>query len=361
MSALSFLRRFPIPRTLKVPVWAIDISDASVKYLELKESHGIIMLGAYGEEPLAPGIVQSGGRIEKVPELTLVLKKIAALHSIEYVALSLPEEQAYLFEATLPNMKEADLRSSLELDLEEHIPVPPADVVFDYEITKVPLSEKDPYELAVAALQKNIVNNYLEVCTGADLSPVSFEIEAHAVARSLIPKGAQETIMLVDLGKTRTGIAIGDNRGVFFSSTVSLGGEAITQAISRALSVSREEAEQIKVSKGVSRSRKDEDLFAGLVPVLSALKDELSRHVTFWRTHPAVDGKPRPPITRVLLAGGQANMPGLAEFLSSGLGLGVTAGNPWVNIPLGGSVPEMPYATSLRYTTTLGLALRSLL
>ena len=356
----SLLRIFPVPKFLTLSALAIDISDASVKYLALFVDKGKVVLGPYGDEPLPAGVVSSGGKIEHAAELVKVLAKIESEHSLGHVALALPEEQAYLVELRLPFMKESELRGSLELSLEEYIPLPLAETIFDYEIVSRPATPKDSYDLAVGALPQTLVQSYLSACTEAGMNPLSFEIEAHALARAVIPRDAEGSYMIVDLGKTRTGFAIGDAQRVMFSSTVPLGGDAITKALVKQLAITYEKAEELKTTKGLSRAKGDEALFEALIPVLSALKDEVGKHYAFWHSHPDSGGVKRVPIRKIFLVGGQANMPGLADYLSSGLGCVALAGNPWVNIPLASPVPLMPYPVALRFVTTIGLALRHL-
>jgi type IV pilus assembly protein PilM len=357
---MSFLTRFfPVPAFLSMPAVGVDISDASVKYLALRRTARGIKLGAYGEERLAPGVVNAGGHIEKVSELAAVLSKIAQTHSFEHVALSLPEEQAYLVELSMPNMKESALRESIELSLEEYVPLPPAETIFDYRIAKYPVSEKEGYDLSLAALPLATVESYADVCKKSSLQPLSFEIEAHALARALVPRDFLGTYMIVDLGLTRSGVAIGSAESVLFSSTIPLGGDLITQAVAKALNIPKRDAEKLKAEKGLSRAKADEELFAALVPVLSALKDEIAKNVSFWQTHLDSRGKPHAAIQKIILCGGQAIMPGFADYLSSGLTAPVEIGNPWINIALETPIPEMPRALSLQYATAIGLAMRS--
>ena len=52
-------------------------------------------------------------------------------------------------------------------------------------------------------------------------------------------------------------------------------------------------------------------------------------------------------------------MPGLADYLRSGLKEDLVIADPWQNIaPLGASTPELPRKDALRYAVAFGLALR---
>ena len=71
----------------------------------------------------------------------------------------------------------------------------------------------------------------------------------------------------------------------------------------------------------------------------------------------------RPTIERILMCGGDANIPGLLEYLSSGLDTPIAFANPWINIlpSFDKEIPPMTFNNSLRYATALGLALRKIL
>ena len=49
---------------------------------------------------------------------------------------------------------------------------------------------------------------YLELFQGTGLTPLSFEIEADAIGRAVIPAGDKGTYMVMDFGKNRSGIYI---------------------------------------------------------------------------------------------------------------------------------------------------------
>jgi type IV pilus assembly protein PilM len=65
----------------------------------------------------------------------------------------------------------------------------------------------------------------------------------------------------------------------------------------------------------------------------------------------------QPPISQIILSGGSASMPGLAEFLQEQVGLTVVLGNPWSQLQTKHVAPPRDIETPM-YTTAIGLALR---
>jgi type IV pilus assembly protein PilM len=349
----SFKRFFPTPNFLRPHSFGLDISDESVKFAELIPIRGGVKMGRHGERKIPPGIIQSG-RIkdqDKLEEILLSLKKDFNLKSVR---VSLPEEQIYLFELRLEKEGVKRVREAIELSLEEHIPVPAEDTVFDYEI----LNEDDKFlELEVGAIQGTVLKSYLAVFENSRMLVESCELEAQAIARAVIKKGDMETYMIVDFGQTRTGIFIISRGVVVFTSTFSLGGESLVEMIQKSLNVSHDEALKLKIDYGLARHATKPELFPAILNIVSVLRDEIAKHFLYWHTHKNEAGQAYPPIKKIILCGGESNLIGLPEYISVSLKTEVELGNVWTNIidPTK-SVPEMSFRQSLSFATVFGLA-----
>ncbi len=212
-------RFFPTPRFLMSPSFGLDISDESLKFVELIPSKNGVRIGRYGERKIPPGIIESG-KIKDSKRLEQVLSALKNEEGIRFVRVSLPEEQVYLFRLRLNKEGLENIREGIELSLEEHVPIPAQDAIFDYELLS---EDATSLELEVAAIPKNVIENYLLVFKEAKLSVHSFELEAQAISRAVIKKNDLDTYMIVDFGQTRTGIFIATHGLVVFTSTLDLG------------------------------------------------------------------------------------------------------------------------------------------
>lgn len=343
-----------------MPATGVDISDRSIKYVVLSHEYGSPHLLSYGESALTPGIVE-GGRVRDVEQLSGALHQACEKLSRREIILSLPEERAYTFFLSIPKMPRKDIRASIELQLENQIPVPAQSVLFDYDL----ITERTDgaYDLVVSAISREDVNEYAHACQGALLTPNAFEIEAHAIARALLLPQVKETVLIIDMGKTRTGLIIVANNQVAFTSTVQgIGGEDITTVVQKSLKISRDTAEQYKIKRGLSRSQENRDVFYALIPMVSVLKDEIMRRREYWNVREReARGNTIEPISRIILTGGQSTLPGLDEYLSENLACPVEIVSPWLNVThFDGGVPPVSLNESLGYTTAIGLALRGL-
>ncbi len=336
------------------PSFGLDISDQSLKFVELIPAKHGIKMGKYGERKIPSGIIESG-KIRDPKKLEEVLLSLRKEEGIRFVRVSLPEEQVYLFHLRLPKDGLKNVREAIELSLEEHIPISAEQAIFDYEIlNETPTS----LELEVAAIPKNIIENYLLVFRDSYISVQSFELEAQAISRAVIKKGDLGTYMIVDFGQTRTGIFIISQGATVFTSTLELGGVMLTQMIQKNFNVSVEEAEKMKLRFGLERNMENREIFSVLLNSVSVLRDEIVRHFIYWHTHKDEEGNDRPPIGKIILCGGDANLIGLPEYFSSSIKTKVELANVWTNVMNTGKyTPQINFNRSLGYAAALGLAL----
>lgn len=336
------------------PSFGLDISDQSLKFAELVPTRTGKKLGRYGERKIPPGIIESG-TIKDATRLEAVLRALREEEKIKFVRVSLPEEQVYLFSLRLPKAGLASVREGIELALEEHVPMPAKEAIFDYEIVR---EDAENLDIQVAASPAGIIDTYISVFRNCLMSVQSLELEAQAIARAVVTKGDPDTHLIVDFGQTRTGIFIVSNGIVAFTSTLDIGGVSLNAAIEKNFKVSSAEAQKMKEEYGLARNVPNKEVFPVLLNSVSILRDEIAKHFLYWNTHTDEEGKPRPPIRKIILCGGDANLFGLADYISGSMKSAVEMGNVWTNIAdPEQAVPDMSFRESLSFAAALGLAL----
>ncbi|HEY5588925.1 MAG TPA: pilus assembly protein PilM [Candidatus Paceibacterota bacterium] len=346
---------FPTPSYLAMNSCAIDISDQSIKYGELKVTSKGLNFSKYGNEKIPKGIVVSG-KIEKEDELVIILKKLKDKENLNFIRVSLPEEQMYLFTLSVPRINSENLRDIILLQIEEYVPLKAPDIVFEYDII-----EKDNQNvlIEVVAIADSTIESYLSVFNKAGLIPLSFEIEAQAIARAVIPSDDNSSIMIVDFGEERTGVSISKNGRIYLTTTLAIGGADLTNMLAKNFSLTFEEAEKMKYKYDINSVSKAEDIFPVILNGISVLRDELNKQYIYWETHNSNNLK-NEQIKQIILCGGDSNLTGLVDYLEASLKIKVKNANVWVNIlNTENSVPEMTFEKSLSYATVLGLALGS--
>jgi len=190
MSVISTVNKFfPPPTYLTLPSVGVDISDTSLKYVFFERDHGgdhDLNLTKWGDIEIPEGTL-TRGNVHDGPKLVDALAQVKKETNITNVRVSLPEERAYLFETEIKKGTPfKEIRGLLEFRLEENVPLSPRDAFFDYEIIDSPL-KADTLLVSVTVYSRDTIMGYYEACRGAGLTPMSFEVEAQAIARASLP------------------------------------------------------------------------------------------------------------------------------------------------------------------------------
>lgn len=363
----SFFEFFPPPEFFSLPASGFDISDRVVRFAELKRHGSHLRLARWGQKALPEGAITKG-ELKNADVVREILRDIAVEQGIQFVCVSLPEQLSYVVSLVLPRLSGRELRESIALQLPEHIPFDPTKTVFDY--TTSICSGDDGGELitSVTAAHADTVAQYSGIFESAGFTVLSVETESSALERSLLSESNDlcAARMVLDVGATKTSLFIESGGVIHLTSTIPLGGDALSGALARALSISFDEARLRKEAQGIGSHRMlsgedSPELFSHILPVLSALSDEIRKHYVYWNTHHAGDVKKNTgAIKEVVVSGGEVNVHGFTESLAWILGTPLIVGNPWTNIAdIDDYVPEIPRSEAHGYAAALGLALRS--
>lgn len=361
MSVLStFERLIPPPAYMMMPSTGVDISDTSLKYIRF--ASGVKKVGKrelelWGEIDIADGVLKRG-QVMDAKQLVTVLEEFKAKTKADYVRVSLPEERAYLFETEIKRSTPAkEIRGLLEFRLEENVPIPAREAFFDYDILENETTDA-ALRVVVAAYSRETILHYYDACRSAGLTPLSFEVEAQAMVRSILPAGIAGAHMLVDFGKTRTGIGIVYNGVLMYTSTIDFGGNQLSEILRKELGdITEGELTMIKNSQGLIKGVNDTRSYDALISTVSVIKDELAARIQYW--HSAEYKQTDRRIQSLILCGGSANLKGLPEYFTEILGINCARANVWQNaFNLNDVVPPIDLRHSYGYATAIGLALK---
>lgn len=361
---LSALSRFlPPPAYITMPCVGVDISDASLKYVSFKPNmHGssVRELEQWGDITIPSGVVERGTVLDP-KKLVAVLKEFKDKTKAEYIRVSLPEERAYLFETEVKkNMPMKEVKGLLEFRLEENVPIPSREVLFDYSILPI-RPNSNTASISVVAYARETIQTYYDACIEANLRPLTFEVEAQAMARAMIPTDIKGSTMIVDFGKTRTGIGIVTEGTLLYTSTIDIGGEQLSQVLRKVLGndIAESELTKIKNTKGLLREVESSDVRDALISTVSVIKDELATRMQYWHMRNGIDNNRK--IGSIILCGGSSNLKGLPEYITETTGVPAFRGNVWENtFSLDDTVPPIDLRHSYGYAVAIGLALKNI-
>ena len=354
---------------LKEKAFGLDISDKSLKIINLKQTDSRFYLDSYGEKKILQGVVE-GGIVKSEEALTRSIKEACKgvngnKLSTKMVIASLPEEKAFLQVIQMPKMNVEDLITAVRYEAVNYIPMPIDQMCLDFKIVKSLSDHLDHTDILLVAFPRDIVQPYVNAIKGAGLTPLALEVESQAIARAVVKNDISPLpILLIELGATRTSFIIYSGYSVRFTSSIPFSSGQFTEAIAKKINVDKDRAEQLKTEYGLSDrgSEYGKLVFESLAPGLGELVDQVKSHIRYYQTHSGhehllTDGQG---ISKIILCGGGANLKGLVEHLNQQLSIPIEIGNPWVNILKDNpeAIPALAYNESLSYITALGLALR---
>jgi len=349
---------FPPPEFLAMPAAGIDISDTSIKYLDATYSKAGLIPHDFDSIHLPKDVVVNG-TVKDVSGLAKALRELRGQHSRTFVNASLPEELVYLYALEVPTAhSQKDILQIVEFSLSEHAPIPADNAVFNYDVVRVRGKVTD---ISVTVFPKDIIDGYKKAFEESGFAVKGFELEAQSIARSVVPSDSKGVSMIIDFGSTRTGITIAVGQIPIFSTTVKVGGNALTEAIMKHFAVSEEEADEIKRNQGIS-AYDDEELHQVLMETITSLTDEIRKHYRYWDTRRDEDGNRIAAIEKIFLCGGAVGLRGLPEHLSSILQVPVRVADVWGNMfNIDEHIPKIPRVISWQAATVAGLLLRDVI
>lgn len=364
MSVLSFVKNvFPPPRYITLPNVGIDVSDNSLKYVQFERKHAHdkrLELKCYGDLNIPSGVLERGV-VKDAVQLGNILSKVRESCESVYARVSLPEERAYIFETTV----EADtpfkeIRGLLEFKLEENVPIPPREAFFDYDIVEID-EEEHVLRIVVMVYSKEVVEGYQNACTKAGIVPLSFEVEAQGIARAVVAPDYDDTYMIIDFGKARTGVGIVHKKSLMYTSTIDIGGIDLSKALRSVLGdLAESELTMIKNTQGLILTHEHEKERQAIAEVISSIQSEIETRIHYWHTRDIESGERD--IQKIILCGGSSNLAGLTEYLSRSLLIPVERAEVWNNaFSVESFIPPIDKRLSYGYATAIGLALTDFL
>ncbi len=332
------------------PLFGLDIGRGSLRVMQLEYHAGKPKMVGYGSANFDHSAVVNGV-IEKPEIIAKAAQDLFRHHLIgdittNRVAISLPVSRAFTRTLETPDLSPKEIEEAVRTEAEQYIPAAIDDLYLDYS------SIGTGDEVFLVAIPKRIVSSYLTLSRMLGLEAVLLETTIGAGAQLFSRDQHQDLpTVLVDFGSESADITV-YHGGLTISGTVACGGEKITQLIMGALDVSEKEAVIIKSKYGLGYSKKQELIISGLKPVLSLLTKEIKRTIRYFEERSGSKDS----IAQILVMGGGANMPGLAEYLTNDLRIAVRSFDPTSYINFGRLQP-ISENERMSYVTVAGLAL----
>jgi type IV pilus assembly protein PilM len=299
------------------PLLGLDITTSSVKLIELAMAGGQYRVEAYAAEPTPQNAINEKAIVdaEAVGEAIRRAVKRAGAKSVE-VAVAISGDAAITKVIQMPrSLRAGDLESQVEMQADQYIPFPMDEVIVDVEA-------------------------------------FALENACKLMTHQMPDGGIDRAIAVVDFGASSTTFSVLRNLKVVYTRDFAFGGQQLTEEIMRTYGLAMEEAGRAKKEGGLPGNYQSEVLD----PFIDDMTQQVSRSLQFY----LASGSGREQPEKILVCGGCANIPGVAEVISSRVGISAEKGDPLGQMKLSSRAKAQAVqrdATAL--LTACGLALRS--
>src|SRR5579864_4361987 len=331
------------------PILGLDITTSSVKLIELAMAGGQYRVEAYAAEPTPQNAINEKAIVDAdaVGEAIRRAVKRAGAKSGD-VAVAISGDAAITKVIQMPRaLRAGDLEAQVEMQADQYIPFPMDEVSYDFEVLGP--NERDTESndvLLVATRTENVEQRQ------AAVKAFALENACKLMTHQMPDGGIDRSIAVVDFGASSTTFSVLRNLKVTYTRDFSFGGQQLTEEIMRTYGLAMEEAGRAKKEGGLPGNYQSEVLD----PFIDDMTQQVSRSLQFY----LASGSGREQPEKILVCGGCANIPGVAEVISSRVGISAEKGDPLGQMKLSSRAKAQAVqrdATAL--LTACGLALRS--
>jgi type IV pilus assembly protein PilM len=334
----------------------LDLGSYEFKAVELKETKkGQKELVAYDSAPAPPHFLTSDSEVDWAAYAKALEKFYTeADFTTRQVVSALPESEAFTRVISVPKMSGKELKTAMQWEAEQYIPIPLEDVSLDYQVIGE-AGEADKTDVLLVAAPLTLTKKYLKILGDAGLETIGLETETLATSRSLVgPDSQRPTTLVANIGAGTTDISIVSGGFIRFTRSISTGGEAFARAVSQELNFEISQAREYMRSYGLEESQLEGKVMKAIKPVFDVVVSEIKRSIAYHATHCKDDS-----IKRVIVSGGAADLPGVLVYLAAALNLEVQLADPWEGL----LIPEKFGRKELedmgpRFAVAVGLALK---
>ncbi|HLG01559.1 MAG TPA: type IV pilus assembly protein PilM [Acidimicrobiia bacterium] len=343
-----------MPRAIGLDIGSHAVRAAAVRVGRPSETVG------FGQVGLPRGAVEHGEIIDPglVASALRRLWRDAHLRDRQ-VRVGLASQRTIIRQVEMPAMGEAELRSALEFQAGEFIPLPPEETYLDFKVVEPFTSSdgEDMLRILIAAIHRDTLQTALTAVREAGLQTVSFDLTPFALTRALVPQpGGEDTETaeaIISVGSGVTIVVVHEQGVIRFVRIVGGGGDDFTAAIEQALGLGFEDAEALKRQLSGVVDRRDEAVTAVEGPVANLL-NEIRGSIDFYSAQPGARS-----LSRALLTGGGSLLHGFAQRLADTMGIAAELADVAATASVGdiGFAPEQLGALQPYLPAPVGLAL----
>ena len=232
-----------------------------------------------------------------------------------------------------PKLNDDELKAHIAYEADKYIPFGADEVVLDCQaLPSLETTENANQQVLLVAVRRGFIEDHLSLVQSAGLIPEIIDVDVFALCNAfwtLGPNpaaGLDGATALVDIGAAKTWVAIVGGNRPLFQREIYLAGNEITDAIARSFNEEPADVENVKIT-----AEGGESLEAMVDAAMSAFED-LANEIRLSFDY--VEGQFETEVSTVVLTGGSAQLPTVADILGNILGRPVRVFDPLAGLDL---------------------------
>jgi type IV pilus assembly protein PilM len=338
-------------------VIGLDVGTTSIKIAELDVSGASADLVSFVFAQTPPQTV-SGGEILDMSSIAAVIENMMAEVKIKNkkVAMSMWGTSVIVKKITIPKMDKKILKDQIKFEAEQYLPFDLNNIRLVYEVLSTSESP-DTMDVILVAAQNELVNQYTKLVSVAGLNCSILDVSSFALANLFefnYGKFQGDVIALFNFGASTTNLTVVQSGEVVFARDIPVGGQTYTNEIHKALGLTVQEAESLKISSSKKGEVPDE-VHSVINATNELVAEEMKSSIDFFTA--SNNGVK---INRGFYTGGSSVTNGLIQAVTRNMNLPMDVINPFKKIKINSSKFSNDYIKKISpfSSVALGLALR---
>lgn len=335
--------------------FALDIGTNAVRVAQLTPTgSGVWSLAHFGYAPLdeKTASASSPEAIRRLGEVIITAVGQSGVKT-KNVVVGLPSSKTFTTVIEVPIMPDNELHNTLKYQIDQYIPMAVNEAKVDWASLGVSLHDPKMQEVLIASTANSYAEERLEFVEGLGLNVVAAEPEPLAMVRSLLPPGAAEAHLIIDMGEQSTDLAITYADAPRLVRTIPTGVKSLVKAAVQNLNVQEDQARQFIVKFGLAPDKLEGQVYRALESTLDSFATEVIKSIKFFQTR-----YPTTPVASTLLSGYAAVVPNFGEYLASKTSIASTMANPWQNVRVSQDDQQQLLPVASEFSAVIGLAMR---
>ena len=336
--------------------FALDIGTTAIRLVQLSgdAQHGWT-LQKFAYVPVEQKVLEDSSALgmRRLGETILGAMQQAGI-TTKNIAVGMPAAKTFTSIVKVDNQSEEELENTIKYQLDKYIPMAIDEATVDYVSLGVCPNDPTKVEVLISSTAVDFAESRMELIESFGLNVIAQEPESLAMARALMPAGAQDARLIIDLGERSTDLVMMYRGMPRLVRSIPGGFSLMIKTVTSALNVRADQTRQFILKFGLAQDKVEGQVFKALDSTLESYASELSKSIRFFKSE-YMDA----PVGGIILSGFAGMIPFIAEYIEAKTDVPTTQGNPWQLVRVSPEQQQVLQPVASEFAVAIGLAERS--